>query len=125
MFEFHGPDEVHGWVDSFVERSEERQNLSVGQLLAALSDIGVHGPDELETSVVAHHMRLRSDNNSFPAEGDIRRAIEGLGVFLPSIVRISNKQVYLSASPADIRDALVEQLQLLPESIRLNIDPGL
>ena len=125
VFEFHDPDEVHGWVDSFVERSEERQNLSVGQLLEALSDIGVDGPDELETSVVAHHMRLRSDNNSFPAEGDIRRAIEGLGVFLPSIVRISNKQVYLSASPADIRYALVEQLQLLPESIRLNIDPGL
>ena len=125
MFSLHDPYEVHVWVCDFVERSGGRPHLSVSQLLEAFSDIGIEGPDELETSVIAHHMRIKSGNGSFPAEGDIRRAVEGLGVFLPSIVRISNKQVYLSASPTDIRNALVEQLQLLPESMRLDIESGL
>ena len=95
----------------------------MGELLGAFDQIGIKGPDELETSVIAHHMRVNSGNESFPTESDIRRAVEGLGVFLPSIVRNSNKQVYLSASPGDIRNALVLQLQRLPDSIRLDIDP--
>ena len=62
---------------------------------------------------------------SFPSERHVRDAIAGLSVFLPAIVRNNNKQVYLSAGPKDIRNALVEQLQLLPESIRLSLDRDL
>ena len=125
VFEFYDPNQVHDWVDSFIQRSVEKPHISVGQLLKAFSEIGIEGPDELATDVIAYHMRDRSGGGSFPAEPDIRRAVEGLGVFLPSIVRNSNKQVYLSASPTDIRDALLAQLQLLPESMRQSIDPGL
>lgn len=121
LFELYDPDEVHAWVNSFVKHSVERPHISVGQLLDAFSEIGIEGPDELETSVIAYHMRLSARDSSFPSESDIRSAVEGLGVFLPSIVRNNNKQVYLSASPADIRAALVDQLQLLPESIRFDM----
>ena len=92
-------------------------------LLEVFDDIGVKGPDELETSVIADRMRMKSADKASTTELQIRDAIEGLGVFLPSIVRINNKQVYLSAAPEDIRDALVAQLQLLPDSIRQRIDP--
>ena len=125
VFEHYDPDEVHCWVQSFVRKSVEKPHVSVGQLLKTFDEIGIEGPDELETAVIADRIRQSSDDRNFPREGDIRRAVEGLGVFLPSIVRNSGKQVYLSASPADIRGALVDQLQLLPESMRLDIDSGL
>ena len=125
VFELYDPDDVQAWVACFVEHSEKKPYISVGHLLEAFNEIGIEGPDELETSVIAYHIRTGSGDQFFPAEVDIRRAVEGLGVFLPSIVRNSNKKVYLSASPADIRDALLAQLQLLPESMRAVIDPGL
>jgi len=123
LFELFDPTEVQGWVEEFVKHSSEKPHIPVGTLLQSFEEIGIEDPDELETTVIARHIRLQSGNSSFPSEPDVRRAIEGLGVFLPSIVRNSNKQVYLSASPKDIRDALVTQLQMLPESIRLSIDP--
>ena len=125
VFEIHDPDEVHAWVLEFIQRSYEKPHIAIGDLLEAFEEIGVEGPDELETTVIAHDMRRRTGDNSFPTESDIRRAVAGLGVFLPSIVRSNNKQIYLSAAPRDIRNALVDQLQMLPESIRQAIDPGL
>ena len=125
IFEHYDPDEVHCWVQSFVNESVEKPHVSIGQLLKTFDEIGIEGPDELGATVIADRIRLSSDDSNFPSEGDIRRAIEGLGVFLPSMVRISNRQVYLSASPTDIRGALVDQLQLLPESMQLDIDSGL
>ena len=123
LFDLYDPTKVHEWVEDFVARSSEKPHISVGTLLQAFEEIGIEEPDELETTVIARHIRVQSGSNSFPTEPDVRRAVEGLGVFLPSIVRNSNKQVYLSASPKDIRDALMIQLQMLPESIRLGIDP--
>ena len=123
LFELFDPTEVQRWVEEFVNHSSEKPHIPAGTLLQSFEEIGIEDPDELETTVIARHIRLQSGDNSFPSESDVRRAIEGLGVFLPSIVRNSNKQVYLSASPKDIRDALLTQLQMLPESIRLSIDP--
>ena len=123
IFDLYDPGEVHQWIENFVGRSSEKPHISVGMLLRAFEEIGIEEPDELETTVIARHIRVQSGNTSFPTEPDVRRAVEGLGVFLPSIVRNSNKQVYLSASPKEIRNALVTQLQMLPESIRLGIDP--
>lgn len=125
VFENYDPNAVHCWVNTFITSSEAKPHVSVGQLLETIDMIGIEGPDELETSVIADRLRVNSDDPHFPSERDIRRAIEGLGVFLPSIVRVSNKQVYLSASPVDIRGALLDQLQHLPESIKKDIDLGL
>ena len=125
VFEYHDPNEVHEWVKQFIKQSDQKPYVSVGELLDIFEEIGIEGPDELETSVIAYEMRRQRGDNSFPNEPDIRRAVEGLGVFLPSIVRNNNKIVYLSASPEDIRNALLDQLQMLPESIRQAIDPGL
>ena len=121
VFNLYDPDEVHTWVENFVSSSKAKPHISVGQLIRAFEEIGIEGPDELETSVIADRMRSQSGNDRFPTEIHIRRAVEGLGVFLPSIVRNNNKQVYLSASPKDIRRALLDQLQLLPESIQKRI----
>ena len=121
VFEFSDPDDVHAWVEDFVKRSVEKPHVSVGELLEAFEDIGITGPDEVETTVIAYNIRTRN-GTLFPTERDIRKSVEGLGVFLPSIVRISNKKVYLSASPLDIRHALVEQLQRLSDSMLAEID---
>ena len=125
VFELYDPDEVHEWVGKFIEDVESEPRLSIGDLLWAFDEIGIDGPDELETTVIADRLRSKYGNKGFPSEGHVRDAIAGLSVFLPAIVRISNKQVYLSAGPKDIRNALVEQLQLLPDSIRMSIDQDL
>ena len=125
VFELYDPDEVHEWVGKFIEDVESEPRLSIGDLLWAFDEIGIDGPDELETTVIADRLRSKYGNKGFPSEGHVRDAIAGLSVFLPAIVRSSNKQVYLSAGPKDIRNALVEQLQLLPDSIRMSIDQDL
>ena len=125
VFGIHDPDEVHNWVVDFEGRVKVQRYVSVGDLLRAFIEIGIEGPDELDSNAIAQHMRTVSENREFPSERHIRRAVEGLGVFLPSIVRINNTRVYLSASPANIRNALMEQLQRLPESLKEIIDPGL
>ena len=124
LFELYDPDKVHSWVENFVADVESTPHLSIGDLLWALDDIGIDGPDELATLVIADRLRRKFDSN-FPSEVQVRSAIEGLSVLLPAIVRNSGRQVYLSAAPADIRNALVAQLQLLPDSIREKIDPSL
>ncbi len=117
IFDLHDPDRVHDWIKDFIAQSNQQPHISVGALLKAFDGLSINGPDELETSVVAHHMRQVSNNEKFPTERHVRKAVEGLGVFLPAIVRNSNKTIYLSASPQDIKRALSEQLQMLPVQI--------
>ena len=124
LFELYDPDHVHSWVKAYIAEEDSERHLSLGDLLWAFGDIGIEGPDELETSVIAHHLRrVRFRDVYFPSNEQVRDAVVGLSVLLPAIVRTSGKQVYLSASPETIRNALVEQLQLLPESLRQNFDP--
>ena len=125
VFKLHDPDAVHQWVDQFVDDAEAKPHIPVGDLLWAFEEIGIDGPDELETSVLADRLRSKFGKTDFPSERHVRNAVTGLSVFLPAIVRINNKQIYLSAAPRDIRNALVQQLQMLPDSIKASIDPDL
>ena len=125
VFELYGPDEVHEWVEKFSHDVKLESRIPIGDLLWAFDAIGIDGPDELETTVIADRLRSKYGDKTFPSEGNVRDAIAGLSVFLPAIVRSSNKQVYLSAGPKDIRNALVEQLQMLPDSIRVSIGENL
>ena len=125
VFKLYDPDEVHQWVEEFVSNVESEPRVSIGDLLWAFDKIGIDGPDELETTVIADRLRTKYSHATFPSEGLVRDAVAGLSVFLSAIVRNNNKQVYLSAGSKDIRNALVEQLQLLPDSIRKSIDQDL
>ena len=125
LFELYDPDAVHEWVEEFISDVESEPHVPIGDLLWAFDEIGITGPDELETTVIADRLRSKYASNTFPSEKHVRDAVAGLSVFLPAIVRNNNKQVYLSAGPKDIRNALVEQLQLLPDSIRMSIDQDL
>ena len=125
LFELYDPDEVHEWVEEFISDVESEPRVPIGDLLWAFYEIGISGPDELETTVIADRLRSKYDSTTFPSEKHVRDAVAGLSVFLPAIVRNNNKQIYLSAGPTDIRNALVEQLQLLPDSIRMSIDRDL
>ena len=121
VFELYDPDHVKDWIKKFIEEVKREPHIPIGDLLWAFDQIGIDGPDELETTVIADRLRSKYNNKNFPSERHVRDAIAGLSVFLPAIVRSSNKQVYLSAGPKDIRNALVEQLQMLPESIRNSV----
>ena len=125
LFDFYDPDQVHEWVKEFICDIESKPRIPLSDLLWAFDEIGIDGPDELETTVIADRLRTKYSDKTFPSEAHVRDAIAGLSVFLPAIVRSNNKQVYLSAGPKDIRDALVEQLQQLPDSVRLSIDQDL
>ena len=125
VFELYDPGEVHEWVEKFIADVESQPRIPIGDLLWAFDQIGIDGPDELETTVIADRLRSKYVNKTFPSEGHVRDAIAGLSVFLPAIVRSSNKQIYLSAGSKDIRNALVEQLQLLPDSVKTSINQDL
>ena len=118
LFNIHDPDDVHEWVKKFVATANAKEYLSIGSLLQAFDDMGVEGPDELQAAVIADRIRSKTQNVTFPDEYHVRDAVRGLGVFLPSIVKINNKQIYLSASAVDIRQALLDQLQRMPSSMR-------
>ena len=123
IFALYDPDCVHSWVEDFIFQSKTVQHISVMDLLAAFEDIGIDRPDELATDVVSFHLQQKWGTHDFPNKVHIRRAVEGLGVFLPSIVRINNNRIYLSALPRDIRLALIKQLNQLPNSIMKEFKP--
>ena len=124
IFLLYDPDRVHDWVEDFICRSKAQEHISVMDLLTAFEEIGIERTDELVTDVVSYHLQNKwNSGGGFPNEAHIRSAVQGLNVFLPSIVRISNRQIYLSARPRDIRQALTAQLQLLPEELRHEFEP--
>jgi len=124
LFELHDPYEVSQWVTAYVSKAQEKQHITVGDLLDAFDDIGFKGPDTIDTSVVADRIRKKHNNKLYPNEIAVRHAVTGLGILLPSIVRTNGKDIYLSAAPSAIRAALMEQLQRLPDSMRMGIDKG-
>ena len=99
VFKLYDPDEVHEWVEKFITNVESEPHVPIGDLLWAFEEIGISGPDELETTVIADRLRSKYGTPDFPSERHVRDAVAGLSVFLPAIVRNNNKQVYLSAGP--------------------------
>ena len=122
LFELYEPDKVHCWVEDFISATSAEKHLSIASLLHAFDEIGIGGPDTLQTAVVADRIRTQTQNPDFPTEAHVRDAVRGLGVFLPSIVKINNRQIYLSARPVAIRSALIDQLNRLPASMRMGVD---
>jgi hypothetical protein len=124
LFELYDPDAISEWVAEYVTRAQKKRHISVGDLLEAFDDIGFNGPDTIDTNVVADRIRKKRKDKLYPNELAVRSVVNGLEILLPSIVRTSGKDIYLSAAPSSIRTALIEQLQRLPTSMRMGIDKG-
>ncbi len=124
LFELYDPDAVGEWVAAYVSKAQEKQHISISDLLDAFDDIGFKGPDTIATSVVADRIRKKRNDKLYPNEFAVRSVVTGLGILLPSIVRTNGKDIYLSAAPGAIRAALIDQLQRLPDSMRMGIDKG-
>lgn len=119
VFELHSPESVATWADSRVADAQKLRKLSLGSLFQAMENVGFEAADTLTTSVLAHEMRALEKDDEYPTARDVGRAVYGLSVMVPSLVRTSGEKVVLGASPQKIRDAVRGQISGIPEEYRL------
>ena len=126
LFELYDPDDVDAWVSAQTYAVQARSSsLPLDVFLDTIAEIGFDGPDVISTGVVADRIRSKGDEGLQPTRAQVRYLVAGLNVLLPSIIRVVQDDVFFSASPATIRQALMTQLGQLPESLRFGIDKEL
>lgn len=119
LFEVTSPDDAGEWVRAYIQRSSLLSRISLSDLLAAFDSIGFQGPNAIHVSVIADRLGQLAGENA-PPEYDVRRIVDGISVTIPSLVRTTQDgKVFLSTSPAKLRQALVSQLQTIPEEYRV------
>jgi hypothetical protein len=52
----------------------------------------------------------------------VRRLFEGLAVLVPSLVSVHNDDIYLGTSPAKFRDAIIQQVSVIPAEFRFGLE---
>jgi len=123
VFELHDPEQVHQWVQQLAASMKSRRGLSLRLVLEALQNIGFRGPNSVTTSVIAD--RIGTSTSSTPTRAEVQNVIRGLSVLVPSLIRITGDDVYLSASPEKLRDAILRQISGVPEEYLFGMDQEL
>jgi hypothetical protein len=124
VFELHDPDLVHEWAEGAIADLRKVRKLSLDDLLAALEDIGPEGPNAVTASVIADRVGQMASKTP-PTRQEVRDVVRGLAVLVPSLVRITGDDVFLSTSPKKLREAILSQISKIPAEYRLGIDEEL
>lgn len=125
VFELRDPNAVDVWVNELLATTKATPRLSLDLFLAALADIGYAGPNAIHTTVIADRIHRLPGERPHPTRTDIRNLAAGLAVLVPSLVRVTGDNVYLSTSPQKLREAIVAQIQAIPPEYRFGIDETL
>ena len=76
----------------------------------------------IHCSVIAEQYRGLTGDTRYPMRNEVATAIRGLMLMAPNVISISPGQdVFLNAAPAKIREAIVKQLNALPDNLRYGI----
>ena len=121
IFQLHDPDSVHDWVKKAAAKLKSQRALTLGHLLQALEAIGYEGPNALNVAVIAERIGNLPDMST-PTRQDLRAVVRGLAVLVPSLIRITKDDVFLSQSPQKLRDAILTQISGIPAEYRFGID---
>lgn len=124
VFDLTEPDKVDEWVAKTIEAVEaESPLISYDQLLDALESVGYSTPDAVHISLIADRLRQMSEGKSSVSRQDVRSVLAGLSVLVPNLVQLtSNGDVFLSAPPRQLREAISRQLSILPAEYRLGLE---
>ncbi len=124
VFDLHDPDAVHDWVDDTSRKVKAEQTLTLDHLLRALEAIGYEGPNAVNVSVIADRIGMMPDMST-PLRKDVREVVRGLAVLVPSLIRITKDDVFLSQAPQKLRDAILGQISGIPAEYRFGMDEQL
>jgi hypothetical protein len=122
VFKLSDPDAVGQWVKGLAEEMRSEQRLSLDRLLQALEAIGYQGPNSVNVSVIADRIGMMPGIEALPSRKDVAEVVRGLAVLVPSLIRITGGDVFLSTSPQRLRDAILSQISGIPTEYRFGMD---
>jgi hypothetical protein len=125
VFDLTGPDKVSEWVMETAEKVKSvSPRVSYDRLLRALEDIGYSAPDAVHTSLIADRIRQMDEEGTTVNRQDVRNIVAGLSVVIPNLVQLASDggDVFLSASPRQLREAIRRQVSVLPSEYRFDLD---
>ena len=118
MFELHDPDAVHEWVEQLSIDRQDREALTLEELLEAIERLGFEGPDIIDARTVAHEIRQSRGSRDRPTSGEVQSVAQGFSVLLPGLLEVQRTDLYVSGSVTVIRQRIREMLDRLPESLQ-------
>jgi hypothetical protein len=123
LFSLYSPTSVTSWVDGHLAGLAKQKRLSIATLIQALSELTAANPDRpdmLHCSQIADACKKILHDNQFPTRMDVAVAINGLALMVPNVISISmsSQDVFLNASPAKIRETILQQLSSIPDDLR-------
>lgn len=113
VFSLFTPDSVKDWVDAFCTHMTQPK-LTLGTLLDLLVSIGHNGPDAISTKVIAHEARRQYSALKDITFREVSTVLSGLQVLFPKLVTIESDKIYLSTTPAQIRQEILAQVKDSP-----------
>lgn len=126
LFSLYSPSSVTTWVNGHLAGLANKKRLSLATLIQALSEITATNPDRpdmLHCSQIADQCKRILNDKQFPTRVDVAVAINGLALMVPNVISISmsTQDVFLNASPAKIRETIIQQLNMIPDELRYGI----
>jgi hypothetical protein len=124
IFAHYTPEGVTNWIDGAIAGRKNTRLLSADTLIAALVRVNKknpNGPDMLHCSQIAEECRVATGEKTFPTRVDVAIAIQGLSLMIPHVIAISDQDVFLNASPESLKVALLQQLNMLPDSLKFGM----
>ena len=117
MLDLRNPDKVGSWISELSDEMETgASSLSYDMLLRGLDKLAYDSPDAIHISTIAHIVREMTDGNKSVTKQDVSDVLTGIQVLVPSLVRVSDGNVLLGVSAPKIREQLIKQLDLIPDS---------
>jgi hypothetical protein len=128
VFKLFSPTSVTDWVSGLVAKLKNAKQLSLGvliQVLTTLAEKNPDRPDMIHCSLVAEQYRSSTGDPKYPTRNDVATTIRGLALMVPNVISISpTQEIFLNAPPAKIRDAVMKQLNAVPDALRYGIIRG-
>ncbi len=124
VFELHDPDAVHDWVEKTSGELKAKRTLTLNHVLQAIEAIGYEGPNAVNVVVIADRIG-NVPGMTTPTRREVGDVLRGLAVLVPSLVRITKDDVFLSQSPQKLRDAILSQISGIPAEYRYGMDEQL
>lgn len=124
LFSAYDPNDVDSWVEGRAS-AVKPQPFTIGIFLDTIGQLGFSGPDVVDASVVASKIRERGAEYQYVTRTLVRNLVAGLQVIIPGLIGHNQYEIFISATPSEIRKAIMEQLAGLPMDYRFGIDAAL
>jgi hypothetical protein len=109
IFKLTSPQTVAEWVDSLAKWLASNRSLTFDLFFEALRKVEKEIPDVLSASVIALKCREVSGNNKI-TDTNVQSLARGLQILIPDLIRVEGKDIFISAHPDKIADAVAKQL---------------